>query len=125
MLVGSESAGCTRLMHQESLASDSDCHLGKILFAYFLIRCRAFGRETGVKAVDSLSATSLAKRSSRKCAVFDTIASYSRSCSDLKLASRFFDCVNSASAFRRAEDMGAEILLIHAVPVLLPRRFSG
>ena len=95
------------------------------LFAYFLIRCRGCGRETGVKTAASLVAASLAKRSSRKCAVFDTIASYSRSRSDLKLASRFFDCVNSASALRRAEDMAGEILLIHAVPVLLRCRFSG
>src|SRR6516225_1887905 len=41
-----------------------------------------------------------------------------RSCSHLKLASRFFDWFNSASAFRRSEDMGGEILLIRFYDVV-------
>jgi hypothetical protein len=40
---------------------------------------RAFGREIGIKAAASLSAASLAKRSSRKCAVFDTTLDHRRS----------------------------------------------
>src|SRR5262249_60138157 len=92
------------------------------VFAYFLIRCRAFGPRTGVKAAASLSAASLAKRSSRKCAVFDAIASYSCSCSNLKLAFRFIDWFNTASASRRAAE---EFLLISALPAPLRHRFNG
>ena len=95
------------------------------MVAYFLIRCPAFGRETGVKAAASLSAASLAKRSSRKCAVLDDIASYSCSWSNLKLASRFIDWFNSASAFRRTAEPGEEILLIFALAAPLRHRFNG
>ena len=90
------------------------------MVTYFLIRCPAFGRETGVKAAASLFAACLAKRSSRKCAVFDDIASYSCCWSNLKLASRFFDWFNGTSAF-----FGRRSLSHSALPALLRRRFSG
>ena len=125
VLAGSEAPVAPDLAVREELErAVATVIQGDSVVAYFLIRCPAFGRETGVKAA-SLSAASLAKRRSRNRAVFATIASYSRSCSHLKLASRFFDRFNSASAFRRGADTGEEFLLFSALPEPLRHRFNG
>jgi hypothetical protein len=68
----SELSGPTLLSRTKTFRANS--LLRDLSLSYVLLRCRPFEREGGFRAAASLSVASLARRSSRKCAVFETIA---------------------------------------------------